>query len=519
MTTTPSSSQAPLNRRRPLWPLWLSGCLLTAAFNVTGAEPETPAAATPPVAEQEMAGKQVFSFRAQDLELKSALAMFARANGLNIVPDSDVTGSVTVDLRDLPLAEVMDSLLVASDCVWRQQNNLIRVRATETKTYRVDYLRMSRKGTGTSAANLASASGNGGSGGGSGGGGGGGGGGGAGGGAGGANGGPGGSSVNVQQENPVDFWKELREEIGHLLTEKGKNSLAINMTAGMIQVTDRPAALERVASYLEGLRNTIHRQVDIEAKLYDVTLNDQFQLGVDWEQAIKMYGGQMAIAGAPTPTTATGGFSLKDRAFSLNFQNANTKVLVQALQEQGEVRVISKPSIRTLNNQTALIKVGTERPFFQSATIFLPNTLTSSGSGTGASTTATAQQDIVTTITVGTILSITPQISDDDFISLDISPVLTSLVATETSPNKTANAPVLDIKQASTLIRVRSGETVVMGGLIQEETAKTERKLPVAGDIPILGHLFRGKFNASRRRELIIFITPRLVETDVAATK
>ena len=77
----------------------------------------------------------------------------------------------------------------------------------------------------------------------------------------------------------------------------------------------------------------------------------------------------------------------------------------------------------------------------------------------------------------------------------------------------------MDIKQASSLIRVRSGDTVVMGGLIQEETAKTQRKIPVAGDIPLLGHLFRGKFNANRKRELIIFITPRLVDSGVAAVK
>lgn len=528
MTLNPSSSQAPSIRSRPCRPLWLAGCLFAASVAVSGTEPDAlaPAAtpATPALAEKGMAGKQVFSFRAQELELKSALAMFARANGLNIVPDSDVAGTVTVDIRDVPLTEAMDSILLASDCVWKQQNNLIRVRAAETRTFRVDYLRMIRKGQGNSSANLASASsgpGGGGAAGGGGGGGGGGmggGGGGMGGGAGGGAGGPAGSSVNVQQENPVEFWKELREELGHLLTEKGKGSMAINMTAGLIQVTDKPSALERMASYLDGLRDTIHRQVDIEAKLYDVTLNDQFQLGVDWEQVVKMYGGQMAISGAPTPSAAAGGFNLKNGSFAIDFKNANTKVLLQALQEQGEVRVVSKPSIRTLNNQTALIKVGTERPFFQQSLVFLPNTLTGSG-GAGAASTATAQQDMVTTITIGTILAITPQISDDDWISLDISPVLTSLVETITSPNGNANAPVVDIKQASSLIRVRSGDTVVMGGLIQEETAKTQRKIPVAGDIPLLGHLFRGKFNANRKRELIIFITPRLVDSGVAAVK
>lgn len=461
--------------------------------------------AAPALAATTMEDKKLYSFRAQDLELKTALALFARANGLNVIPDSDVTGKVTIDIRDLPLPDAMEALLTASDCAWSQKGKLIRVRATETKQFRIDYLRMARKGSGSSSAT--SSSGGGASGGSSGGGGGGGGGGASGGGggaSGGGSGGPGGSAISLSQENPVDFWSELRVELAHLLTERGKESLAINMTAGQIQVTDRPAALLRVADYLKGLKDTVHRQVSLEARLYDVTLNDQFQLGVDWEHAIKTHGGKLAMIGSPGIAAASGGFNLKENTITMLFQNDNTKVLLQALQEQGEVRVISKPSIRTLNNQTALIKVGTETPFF-SKTI-------SHVSGTANSPSTPIEVDTFTTITVGTILAITPQIADDDWITLDISPVLTSLVGTEVSPSKTTTAPILDIKQASSLIRVRSGNTVVMGGLIQEENAKTRRKIPVVGDIPLLGHLFRGKFDASKRRELVIFITPKLVE-------
>jgi MSHA biogenesis protein MshL len=462
---------------------------------------------TPALAATTMEDKKLYSFRAQDLELKTALALFARANGLNVIPDSDVTGKVTLDIRDLPLPDAMEALLTASDCAWSQKGKLIRVRATETKQFRIDYLRMARKGSGSSSATSSSGGGaSGGSGGSSGGGGGGGGGasGGGGGASGGGSGGPGGSAISLSQENPVDFWSELRLELAHLLTERGKESLAINMTAGQIQVTDRPAALLRVADYLNGLKDTVHRQVSLEARLYDVTLNDQFQLGVDWEHAIKTHGGKLAMIGSPGIAAASGGFNLKENTITMLFQNDNTKVLLQALQEQGEVRVISKPSIRTLNNQTALIKVGTETPFFSKMSTYVP--------GTTAGSSTPIEQDLVTTITVGTILAITPQIADDDWITLDISPVLTSLVGTEVSPSKTTTAPILDIKQASSLIRVRSGNTVVMGGLIQEENAKTRRKIPVVGDIPLLGHLFRGKFDASKRRELVIFITPKLVE-------
>ena len=486
------------NHAKPQLGILLSRCVrvlvaLHFSVGVASAEPETP-----PV-EDKVAGKQLYSFHARDLELKTALALFARANRLNVIPDHDVAGKVTVDFDEVSLAEAMRAILLANDCTWQQEGQLIEVRTTETRHFQVNYLRLSRKGSGSSSATLAapggagagagagssgSAAGSSGS--------------------GGASGGGAGSMINVQQDNAVDFWKELKEELQHVLTERGKGSLAVNMTAGMIQVTDRPSALRRVAHYLEGMEKTVHRQVNIEAKLYDVILNDQFQLGVDWQHMAKAYGGSMTFGGAPGVLTPGGGFDLKPASLSGGFQNDNTAVAVKALKEQGEVRVISKPSIRTLNNQTALIKVGSETPFFTRNSVFLP--------GNAAGSTTTIQEDQVNTVTVGTVLAITPQVASDDWITLDISPVLTSLVETRLSPSRTTTAPVLDIKQASTLIRIRSGETAVMGGLIQNDATKTTRSIPLLADIPLLGKLFQGDMRGNRKRELIIFVTPTLVD-------
>src|SRR6185369_8508010 len=107
----------------------------------------------------------------------------------------------------------------------------------------------------------------------------------------------GGSKINLSQENTIDFWTELQEQLGRLLTATGKESLTINKTAGLIQVTDRPSALLKIGRYLQELNVTVGRQVEIEAKLFDVTLGDQFQFGIDWQRMVKMYGGTMAIAG------------------------------------------------------------------------------------------------------------------------------------------------------------------------------------------------------------------------------
>ena len=514
-----------------------------------------PPPALPP--EDETKNKTVYAFQATDLDLRAALATFAKANNLNIVPDNDVTGTVTLDVRDLPLNAMMRALLDASDCSWTEQGGLIRVHATDTRIFNIDYLRLSRKGIGMNSATLGSGSmgGGGGGGGGFGGGGGGlgagglGGGGGAGG-AGGSGGGgalsSGTSSVNVTADNTTDFWKEIAEELKFMLTPSGQTSLSINKTAGIIQVTDRPSALRRVEAYLTGVRNSIHRQVDIETRLYNVTLNDQFQFGIDWVHVAEAYGGAIGFGGATLPV-ANGGSQLLDSAVgginrlplvgtsasvlagsnpaSLVFQNFNTSAAVNALKQQGTVEVISTPRLRTLNNQTALIKVGEEVPFFSTTVNFVP--------GTSTGSTVPLQSSEVTSITVGTILSITPQISSDDYVTLDVSPVLTSLKAIVVQPtgngssgsggssgggtsgsgsgNGSTTAPNLDTKQASTLVRVHDGNTVVIGGLIQTQKAHNDTKIPFLGDIPVLGRLFTGTFRFTQKVELVIFVTPHII--------
>jgi len=314
--------------------------------------------------------------------------------------------------------------------------------------------------------------------------------------------------MNLSLKNQIEFWKELEEQLKKLLTEKGKEGLAVNLTAGIVQVTDRPSALKRVQAFLEGLSHSVSRQVDIEAKLYDVTLGDQFQWGVDWAQVVKSMGGAFAGIGSPfgNPFDLTrnvdprGGFALNPQSITLLFSNQNTRVVVRALEEQGQVTVISQPRLRTLNNQTAIMKVGTDVPFFTQQTTTFSDVNTTQTSG-----------DQVSIITVGTVLAITPQISADGWISLDITPAITSLVEEKQSPSRNSSAPVLDIKQSSTLVRLRDGETIVMGGLIQNTSAKAERKIPLLGDIPWLGKLFQGKVNAKQKKELVIFLTPTIV--------
>jgi MSHA biogenesis protein MshL len=252
------------------------------------------------------------------------------------------------------------------------------------------------------------------------------------------------------------------------------------------------------------LNGIVHRQVEIEAKLYDVTLRDQFQFGIDWQRLAVAFGGAFTMGGNMIYAAPANGVR-PDLTSGLigNFSNAKTDVTIKALQEQGDVEVISQPRLRVLNNQTALIKVGTDTPFFTKSVTFIP-------SGGLGSTTA-IEQDEYQLVTIGTILSITPQISSNNIITLDVSPVITSLANTRVSPSGSTTAPEIDIKQASSIIRLMDGETVVLGGLIQNSSVKNSRKVPLLSDIPWLGQLFTGRLNSKEKRELVIFLTPRIV--------
>lgn len=438
-----------------------------------------------------------YSFKASELDIRDALALFARNNDVNIVSDPDVLGTVSVDFRNLTLEKSMEAILGSFGYYAEVDRGLVRVRNMKTEVFTVDYLRLIRSGNGTSAANISSGSGAGAMGG-------------LGLGAGVSGGGISGgdsTSVSINKSDSVDFWAEIEEQLRSLLSGDGK--LAINKVAGTILVTDQKAKVDRIATYLKEIKKTLHRQVDLEAQIYEVVLNDEFHLGVDWENVIIKLGEWAASSGGPgmgIPSSRLivdnpiGGNTPGQPALSLAITKDETRIVIDALQEMGNLEVVSQPRIRTLNNQAAMIKVGTDKPFFRKNTI-----ITTSNGGTQT------QTDVeVRTITIGTILSLTPQISDDGWITMDISPVITRLVATATGPDE-STAPEVDIKQASSLVRIPQGSTVVIGGLIQRERYKTTRKVPGLGDLPILGYPFRGVYDDTRRTELVIFITPTIV--------
>jgi len=433
----------------------------------------------------------VYSFKANSLPVTQALTMFARTYNLNIIVNPDViTGSVTVDFHDIPFNQAMEAILHATGYYWHRDGKLIFVEATETRQFELDFLAsnnnyvngVSSNGTSSGSSNNAfsstpnSTSNNG---------------------------------TNRRRSNRgttngnYNIWNGLEKKLKTLLSDKG--TLVVSRLAGIIQVTDAHPNVQAVAEFIMQLRHTISRQVEIDMKVLEVTLSDNTALGIDWSRLnVGGVAAKLAFSTANAITAPAGGFAALTPAITINTSNGNIKSVITALSEQGNVKIISQPRIRTLNNQPALVKVGTDRTF-----ITQESTTTT---GTSSTTSVGFTQDIVPE---GLELNITPQISSDGWIILEVKPKITRVSSvTEAKDSKgtvLSSGPNLDVRETSSLVRIQDGQTAVVGGLIQTIKSKTDRGVPILSKIPLLGYLFKNSNDIAKRTELVIFLTPHLI--------
>lgn len=398
---------------------------------------------------------QLYSFKARNLPVRDALGMLAKAHGLNIVVDPDVTGSITVDFQNVPMNRAFDILLSSLGYAWQQEQGVVRVYARITRTFEIDYIRARRSVAPTGA-------------------------------------------EKGTTGDSAGFWQEFETQIRTLLSPKGK--LILNRMTGAVMVSDLPSKVEEVERFISLMRDGMYRQVDIEVRIVEVTLRDQFALGLDWQkfrQNSADGNGSIrfnTVVGAPQGTTA----SPSTMTLSLDKVGGYTS-LIQALSEQGDVRMVSQPRIRIMNNHTASVKVGTEDTFFvRTANRVIQN-------GGGVLDTINEQPR---SVSLGVSLNVTPQISADGWAMLNITPTITRLIGTAVSRSGDSTAPILDVSEASTMVRVRSNELVILGGLIQEEASDSNRRVPGLGDVPVLDTLFKSTYKNGARKELVIFLAP-----------
>ena len=421
------------------------------------------------------AGTNPFDVIVNEGNLRQLLTALSQANGLSLVMDPLITGTVDADLRGVTLEEALAVILEPRGLEYQIEGDLLRVNLPqlETRTYEFDYITTQRS---LSRSLSASASAGGG-------------------GAGGASvggGGGGSSSTSISGSESTSLLTDVEADLATLVSPEGR--VIYNQLAGLIFATDFRPNLDAIGTYLELIQNAVNRQVVIEARIIEVKLNDNFSAGVDWS----------AILGT-TGTLAQSLGTAVQNGFNFSVSQGGFEALIQTLSTRGEVNVLSASSISTLNNQPAVFRTGTQDVFFTTTSQVDPET------GQITSTTTTPS-----TISEGVVLDVTPQISSDGIITMNIHPTITERTGQATSPDG-SSVPIVDVRETDTVLRVAAGDTIFIAGLISDRTLESATKVPVLGDIPLIGKLFRSVELETRKTDMVILLTPTITTVQSAA--
>ena len=291
----------------------------------------------------------------------------------------------------------------------------------------------------------------------------------------------------------------------------GKNDVAVNPVAGTVSVLGTAKQQELVQQYLDRVMQSAQRQVLIEATIVEVTLKDQYRAGIDWSRAL-----QGSVGWKIDTIGAVGGSSSNALAGSLapfiqaTYSGGNGfKAAIDLLESYGNTKVLSSPKLMALNNQTALLKV------VNNLVYFIVKADTVSTANVGATTTFTTTPQ---TVPVGVVMSVLPQINENGLVSLTVRPTITRKVGDVDDPNpdlKNAQIsnkiPVIQVREMESLLQVRSGQTVILGGLIQDDSNNARDGLPVLSRPAGIGAVFGQHERMNSQTELVIFLRPIVV--------
>ncbi len=318
-----------------------------------------------------------------------------------------------------------------------------------------------------------------------------------------------GTEIETKTEN--DFWKELQSSLQMLVSGSPESKVMVSPQTSSVIVRAYPANIREVADYLSAIQDVMGRQVLLEARVLEVILGDSFQSGIDWSSiASSSSSSNLTFTQNGRQVTNPDDTSLLAGVFNVSFADSNFDLMIDLLETQGMVQVLSSPRISTLNNQKAVIKVGTDEFF---VTDISSTTVANAGSST------TSPDVTLTPFFSGIALDVTPQIDPDGNIVLHIHPSISEVEDQEkllTLGDEQVTLPLArsTIRESDSIIRAQSGQVVVIGGLMQTQTSDTDSGLPFLKDVEGLGHLFKQKNMRNRKTELVILIRPILVEDD-----
>lgn len=483
------------------------------------------------------------SLSVRDADLKDLLRAAAEDTDFNITFEADIETRIKgLDLKGVTLQEILDQILPNLGMGYVKTGRTIHIQKSEggLRFYQVDHLAMRRLGSKAFMVNASgqliqsTGGGSGGSGGGS-----------AGGDSGGGQGGTGSSSAytsSLSTGNGFDPWDEMRSGLTTLVfgeaisgdsassaggqvsgpislsfARNGK-TLMIHPDSGLVVLGADPGTHKRVDAYLQELRRRNRRQVLLEARIVEVTLGNDSQIGVDWNGLLSAGAASGSMGTDIRGTFATGMTSntnldaATEGLAKLVVQNARITATLSALAREGRLQVLSSPRISTLNNQKAILRVVREEAFF------LQNSQTTGSGGIGGFSTTVNITPMV--VPVGIVLDILPQIADDNTVTLAVNPSISEIVAVRSlvvqgvgnSGGASATLPVVDRRDLDAVVRLKSGETLVLAGIIRSKEGVDDRGVPWIRKIPFLGNFFTKKEKTKTHTELAIFITPTLID-------
>lgn len=462
-----------------------------------------------------------FDVAANNAPAREVFVGLAEGTPYSVVVHPDVQGNISLDLKGVTFIEALEVLRTVHGYDYERAGNRVMVmgQGMRTRMFSVNYLNLARKGV--SEIQVASTDLN----------------------AGGSSsgskgGGSGGSSrqnISVTTQSDANFWKELRETLEAIIGIENGRKVIINPQSNLVVVRAMPAELDLVESFLGATHENVNRQVVLEAKILEVRLNEGFQAGVNWAAlgnsgGTDYFTGQIGggsllngsgvsdIAGAefglqrgdyfaPTNGMVTSAFG---GMFSMALHNAdNFAAFVELLKMQGDVQVLSSPRVSTINNQKAVIKVGGDQ-------FYITGVTSGETQGTGEDATKSGPEIELTAFFSGIALDVTPQIDGEGNIVLHIHPTVSEVAHTTrafTLDDSAYEFPtaVSDVQESDNVVRARSGQIIVIGGLMKESISEQTASVPVLGELPLVGALFQHTRRVRVKKELVILLKPTVV--------
>lgn len=475
--------------------------------------------------EAPVAAERRFNVAAHDVDAKVFFASLVEGTPLSVAVHPNVSGTISLSLKGVTLSEVLKVVQDIYGYEISRDGKVLRVypAGMRTETFPMNYLDMERVGLSLTSVssgrisdsnnnnnnrnsnnnNMFGSNGN----------------------SSGSNSGNNNGGYNNNQNNTsngtfissktkTDFWAQLQKTLEAIIGKSGDGrSVVVSPQAGLVTVRAYPDELRQIHNFLKQSEDHLQRQVILEAKILEVRLSDGYQQGIQWQDvlgsALAHGNTQVRFNTSPgqignTISQSLGGVT------SLALTGSDFSALISLLDTQGDVDVLSSPRVTASNNQKAVIKVGTDEYYVTNV----------SSTTVASSATSTTTPDVqLTPFFSGIALDVTPQIDDVGNVLLHVHPSVTNVQDQQKSIQvgaDTIDVPLAqsEIRESDTVIRARSGDVVVIGGLMKSDTSEQVSKVPLLGDVPLLGQLFTNKVKAVQKTELVILLKPTVVEGD-----